>query len=206
MRFRRRITVAIGGLLASGVMVLPAFISAPASAVASNEICGNYGNGYCLNNWNGGGSGNAIKMYYGNNSNEAFVVRPVDECDGGDISTKTCPFQNRTLDNEYQGQQVVEYQYGSTGLCVASSSGGKAILGTCDNTNTGSGGADGVLFLEWDANNCQAADGTPQGLHYAINRYWSDADGTAETLQSGGNPGVQAYLNYSGFNTCWAVN
>jgi hypothetical protein len=224
MRLRRRMTIGISSLLAGGVMVLAAVTAAPAGAVtkaaasneagavkkavASNEICGNYGNGYCLNAWSGGVSGSAVKMYYGgNNSHDDFIVTTVNACDGGDISTPTCPFANTALDNKYRGQPVVEYKYEGTNLCIATTSAGKAVLGTCDNPGTASGGADGVLFVEWySANNCEPADATPQGLHYAINRYWSDADGTAETLQSGGNPGVQAYLNYGGFNTCWGVN
>lgn len=218
MRFTRKIAAVTGGLLATGVMALAAATAAPAGAVtttghvrpavASNEICGNFGNGYCLNSWNGGVSGSPVKMYYGGNYvHDHFVVVSVDACGGGAISTSTCPFSHSSLNNAYKGQPVVEYQYQGTNLCIATNGSGQAVLGTCDNAQTGTGGANGVLFVEWPTNSCAPPDATPQGLHYAINRYWSDADGgQPETLQSGGNPGVQAYLDYGGFNTCWGVN
>jgi hypothetical protein len=201
MKFKYRATTAIGALtLALSVGLALAANVTPANA-SQPQICGNYGSGYCLNDWNGGGSGNAVKMETGGNTNEDFVAEGVTACSGGDIVTPTCPFATRSIDAHLQGWQIIQVKYVPKGLCIATNSSGGAVLGTCANPNTGSGGSDGVIMVKFPVAPCQG--GYPDGYYYYVDRYWSDAYGTEETLASGGNPGVQAYLTYGGYGTCW---
>jgi hypothetical protein len=54
--------------------------AAPAMAV-QQQICGNLGSGYCLNDWNNQGSG-FRSMYYGGNPNENFTAQFINRCGG----------------------------------------------------------------------------------------------------------------------------
>lgn len=196
---RGKAAAAVGALLLGTAIALAA--NAVPAAATQNQVCGNGGSGYCLNDWNGGGSGNAIKMYYGNSSNENFLAVTVAACSGTDIVNSTCPFANRSLDSLYRGFEIREIEYMPAGLCLATNGSGGAILGTCANQNTGSGGSNGVIMVAYHGpTSCDF------GVQwYFVNRYWSDHYGTTETLQSGGNPGVQAYLDNPGLGTCWGA-
>lgn len=183
-------------------------IGLPATAT-QQQVCGNNGSGYCLNDWNGNQSANAaVKMYYGNSSNENFYEQAVKRCYNGsfgyvdtvlstqDNDYQNCPFTNINLDYEFAGDQIVQIAYGSGQYCVASGSNNQAVLGTCANPSNGSGPANGVIMIV--TNNC-GTDGNGQIL---MDRYASDQFGKEVNLDSGNAPGNQA--NFSSQQaSCW---
>jgi hypothetical protein len=178
----RAAALGLAGVLALGAGIAPA-------AASQQQICGDYGSGYCLNDWGNGGIGNAVKMYYGNSSNEDFYVQAIDRCGGGDKVTASCPFTNRSIDSDLIGDEIVQVRYG--GNCIASSAGGAAVMGKCNTPSTGNGGAMGTVDVIW--------------LGSLANIYWAnEAAGDVACLQSGGNPGLQAtYLvEYAGEPGC----
>jgi hypothetical protein len=164
------------------------------AGASSSNVCGNSGSGYCLNDWGGhGGSGDAVKMYYGGVANDDFYVQDINRC-GGDTVTATsfhdasnCPFATVSLDNDFRGQHIVQIvDTNSETECVGSTSSDTAVLASCANPISGSGGAQGVIMV-------QALGGTPPNSF--LNRFVSDQHSAARFLTSGGNPGVQANYN-----------
>jgi hypothetical protein len=205
MRFRKwKTTAAI--LLLAGAVTAPAVVSAtPALAAGNSNICGNRGTGYCLNDWNGGGSGNPVKMYYGNYYNDHFSIYYLNKCNAGDQvlgAPYYCPFANHALDNSMAGDFIfAEYYYNSADSCVATNGSGDAILGACPDA-LGNGGANGTVMVQEYTSSCGPVD---SDFFLAVDRYWSDQYGTKAFQQSGGNPGIQAFLNYTSQSTatCW---
>lgn len=180
-------------------LALVAGFSTQGAAASSSQVCGNEGSGYCLNDWGGGGhSGDAVKMYYGGTSNDDFYVQDVNRCNGGYTVTATsygdpsnCPFGDVSLDNTYRGQPIVQITYiNNSAMCVGSTSSDYAVLASCANPITGSGGGTGVIMI-------QEGGGPPT---FFVDRYASDQHSAARFLTSGGNVGVQA--NYNG-QTIW---
>jgi hypothetical protein len=176
-----------------------------AAYASSNQICGNGGSGYCLNDWSAGGYGNPVKMYYGGYGNEDFYLQAVNRCGGDTVTTANggCPFYNFNLDQEYKGDLIVQVVYGPKGLCIADTNiSAKADLGDCASiSSSGSYGAIQILYGDINCIGTLSPSGwITQG--YLVDRYWSDVYDTTNTLTSGGNPGVQAKFA-DGLGTCW---
>jgi hypothetical protein len=185
-------TVTLGGSL-------PLAAVSPAHAQqAGFQACGNAGLGYCLNDWNNGGSGSPVKMYYGGYSNDDFYYTPEFICNGTDLvqvyAGGGCPFTPGTgLNSDYVNDEIVEVTYGNnTNLCVATAGSPQAVMGNCEETGDA---ANGVIMVLGQLN-CNG--------NSFVDRYWSDKDTTSVYLQSGGNPGVQATFAITGSPTCWA--
>jgi len=180
-------------LASSGPIAQPA--ATRAVAAPASQICGNAGSGYCMNDWNNGGSGSPVKMYYGGYANDDFFTEYVDRCTVHNV-TPTCPFNDRNLDAHYNNSPIFQIVYAPNGLCVVAgaSGGAQAALGKCANTNTGQGGANGVLQVKASSSSCS------NGV--AINVFWTNSNNLVHYLLSGGNPGQPLYLN-SGSYTCW---
>lgn len=191
MRLRKLIT-GLSMIAGAAALVLATGGIAHASQQA---ICGNGGSGYCINDWGGGGNGSAVNMYYGGSSNEDFhVVLLSGMCNHGYV-TSTCPGGNTSA--FLNGDALDEVQYANTGSCVAATSGGKGVLGTCANS-AGNGGATGVIDLGVSlGSNCNS--GNQEGV---ANRHYTDINGAVEGWLSGGGVGTPLYLDSAAF-TCW---
>ena len=190
---RRRIVRAAA--VPTAALALVAGLAARPAGASMSQVCGNSGSGYCLNDWGGAGaSGDAIKMYYGGVRNDAFYVQDVNRCNGGDTVTATsfgdssnCPFATVALDNDFRGQHVVQIVYtNNQSQCVGSTSSDYAVLASCANPISGSGGAQGVIMVQTLGS---------QPPNFFVDRYASDQHGASRFLTSGGNPGVQANFN-----------
>jgi hypothetical protein len=198
--------VRFGVLVTAILFAVTAAISVGSEAQAvGNQVCGNGGSGYCLNDWNGGtGSGNPIKMYYGGYTNDAFEWVYVNACGGTDRvhageGGLWCPFRNHTIDSQLDGAIIAQIWYYNAGnTCLATAGNGLAVLGTCARQSDGGGGSNGVIFATAVNSDCPAANHDV----YGINRYWSDINGTQSGLASGGNVGSQAFF-VAGLGTCW---
>jgi hypothetical protein len=144
LRFGKRAFTLIGALGIGLVLVQPGATAARASQVA---ICGNNGTGYCLNDWNNGGNGSPVKMYWGNNSNEHFVaVGLTFYCNNGRVSaSQNCPFSHHNLDQMFNNDIILEIQY-SNGLCVAANGNADAVLGACPTSTTSP--ANGTVMVQ----------------------------------------------------------
>jgi hypothetical protein len=191
---------ALLGVFAVIAVTLFAF---PASAHAQQQICGNNGTGYCLNDWNAKQTeGAAIKMFNGGNSNENFNVQQLTSMCNNGVATSTCPINVSGVN--LTGGTIVKLRYMSGPFCVATNSSGQAVLGVCPDLS-GNGGDDGTIFVWWDTGvmtgPCALTTGS-QFTGYLANRYWTNNDGQLEDLFSGGNPGVQAFFG-GGNGTCW---
>lgn len=193
--------VRMAALLAA-TLTLVVGLGAHTASASTTQVCGNGGSGYCLNDWGGrGASGDAIKMYYGGTTNDYFFVQKVNRCDGGDTVTSTayndpsnCPFADTMLDHDLRGYSIVQITYiNNTTMCVASTGSYYAVLGSCADPLSGSGGAQGVIMVL----------SQQTGGYVFIDRYVSDQSGAQAFLTSGGNVGVQAnYYGYYG-ETYW---
>ena len=189
----------------AAALVLVAGLGVQRAAASTSQVCGNGGSGYCLNDWGGAGaSGDAVKMYYGGYANDAFYVQEVNRCNGGTTVTSTyygdrsnCPFGNAGLDQQFWNHSIVQIVYtNNQSQCVAVNGSGQAILNSCANPITGSGGANGVIMVT-----AQAPCSSHTDFAFA-DRYVSDQHARAYWLTSGGNPGVQAYYGSSNVS-CW---
>ncbi|HSX08999.1 MAG TPA: hypothetical protein VLF93_02510 [Candidatus Saccharimonadales bacterium] len=178
------------------------FFVFPASAHAQQQICGNNGTGYCLNDWNGNiNDGAAVKMFNGGNSHENFFIQFIPNmCNNGN-ATSTCPINVHGVN--LSGFPIVEIRYGADS-CLGTNSSGQAVLGACPD-GSGNNGSNGTIFVWWDTGTmtgpCALSTGS-QFTGYLANRYWTNNDGQLEDLFSGGNPGVQAFFG-GGNGTCW---
>jgi hypothetical protein len=138
----------------------------------------------CLNDWNNGGSGNLIRMYNGGNPNEDFARQRLTGRCGGGFVTATCPFANTAFDARYEGFPIYQLTYGSTGLCVAGGNAGSAaVLGACNNPNTGTGGAVATVFVDHN--------------DFMISLYWSNHTGgpDAACMESMALSGAGSYVD-----------
>jgi len=178
--FRNR-AAAFGGALGLALILVLATNAAP--AFAQNQICGNGGLGYCLNDWNGmQGQNMAVKMYYGGSTNENFYVQVIHRCSSSGLVTATCPLNNHSVDAQLAGDfYTIQIVYNGA-YCVGTDGAGKAVLTTCNSQTTGSGGGNGTVLVDY------------YGVD--IDNYWSNLDGNnVSCMMSGGNPGVQAYFS-----------
>lgn len=196
MLMRRKFLI----IIASAIMAFTSLIVAGGSAHASDpNICGNGGTGYCLNAWNGG---NFVKMYYGGYSNDNFeVYQLTNMCNHGKVDEHTsCPFTAGSgLNTEFQGDAIVAIQYlNATDSCVGSTVGTDATLTLCPDLS-GNGGGNGTIMAISPISPVCFGD-FAYGQY--VDRYWSDNVKQAAYLDSGGNPGAQAYYG-TGDGTCW---
>jgi hypothetical protein len=151
-------------LLTAGAMLVGFAGASPALAAVSltPQFCqtSTAGN-YCLDD--GNGANGPVDMYEGGKSNENFVAQRIGLC-GGTVSGN-CPFDNSVFDTGYHGMPIVQLYDQSADKCVATSSAGAAVLGTCNAVSTGKGGGTGTVFID------------DQGR--MISLYWTDVDGAA---------------------------
>ena len=196
MRLLRRVALAVATVTMTGAVALVTNV-APAFA-QQQEICGNGGSGYCLNDWNNQVAGYPVLMYYGGNPNEEFSAQAINRCGGHNYvtdpdrgyGTTYCPFANHQLDYDTAGDPIVQLRYGSTNLCVAANTAnGQAVMGDCNSVSTGTGGAVGTVQIE-DLGELL------YNLHYS-------SGATLYGLVSGGNPQQPLYMNRSGSFTVW---
>lgn len=177
-------------LAALSVVALSIFSGIPASA-QSNQICGNNGSGYCMNDWNGKSFG-PVDMYYGGSSHEDFIAQGINRCNGF-VVTMTCPFQDTQLDQEYYNDPIVQIEYVPSGECLSgvdgASGAAQVVLDYCNNVDTGSGGGYGTIYII-------------DKYQELISRYYSDLYSSSNGLESGGNPGLPLSDNHScgGYN------
>lgn len=158
------------------------------------QICGNGGSGYCMNDWNG--SNQYVKMYYGNSSHEDFgFIFNYTECGGGKVTSTMqgdsadCPFVNKYLDDTLHNDPIGQIEYWPTGQCIGTTTAGTAWLGNCANSS-GVGGGTGSTLIDYNLGPTDAL----------IDRYWSDYYSSGQNyfpcfLVSGGNPGTYLYMN-----------
>lgn len=192
---------ALLGIFAALAFVL---IITPGTAHAQQQICGNGGTGYCLNEWNGKTNiGAAIKMYYGGNSNENYYVHFLTNMCNGGYATSTCPINAPGVN--VAGRPIVSIEFSGNNFgCVATNGSGQAVMGVCPD-DSGNGGSNGTIMV-WQITGISTGacpfqgNGTFSG--YLVDRYWSNTDQQQEDLFSGGNPGVQAFFG-GGNGTCW---
>jgi hypothetical protein len=199
MRLRKLVPAALVAPVVALVMV--AAPASPAYAqVATGQICGNGGTGYCINAWGGGPS---IKMYYGGNTNETFNINALTLCDPAGTVTETCPFNNTEapgLNNSLLGDPVVDFEDASSNnQCIAAGTLGHAAMGSCP-TSSGSGGAAGTIDVLYLAGQ--------NGNHYqfeAVNRAGSNGAGYMVGLASSGS--LEGPLDYAASNlTLWGLS
>jgi hypothetical protein len=192
------LAVALASLeLTLGTGATPAFAT-------QQQICGNGGSGYCMNNWNG--ANQYVKMYNGGVSHEDFeFIYNITECGGGRVTavywgdSSNCPFTTVQADKNYRGDPIGQVEYVPTGQCIGTTSAGTAWMGNCANSS-GVGGGTGSTQILLDLGGATGQ---------LINRYWTDyyssgSEWTPYSLTSGGNPGTYLYMNgYPG--TVWGL-
>jgi hypothetical protein len=147
----------------------------------------------CLNAWNGGPY---VKSYSPGVSNENFAEQDVfNRCESGSaLTTNGCPIAGIPA-----GYLIVQLRY-SNGQCVGDLNGASgdahAALTTCNNPNTGQGGAYGTIFVA-RATSCSNGDGY-------WNAHWSSNwNGSLGGLRISGNTnGSQFWLNVSNSAGC----
>lgn len=182
-----RIIPLVAVLLASaGVAVTSA---APAGAV-QQEICQPDASRNpefpCLNAWNGGPY---VKAEGPGTTHEAFTQQDVfNRCESGTaLTTSGCPIAGIPA-----GFLIVQLRY-SNGQCVGDLGGASgdahAGLTTCNNPNTGQGGAFGTIFVS-GATACQGGDGY-WNAHWSSN--WNGGLGGLRI--TGSTNGSQFWLN-----------
>jgi hypothetical protein len=175
-------------------------LAIPAAHATQQEVCGNGGTGYCMNDWNGVSDG-PVKMYNGGNTNEDFYASDYYDCNNDgpsdvvqaeeDGNPSNCPFSTTSLDNEYQGDTIIFVQYGGYSNECVGGTGNYADLISC--------GSDGTVYIL--LGNQEGCSGD-----YLVNRYFSDLNGqgVSESLLSGGSKGAPIYNDISlDDSTCW---
>lgn len=197
MRYLRRTRAATAVVLMAAALSA-GFAAAPANAASSlstAHFCQTSSGDYCLNNWNG--SGGVVKMYQSGVGNEDFVAETVPGRCGGKV-TSSCPFSNSGFASRYAGFPIVQLVYQPDGRCVStqSTTNANAYLGACNNPSSGSGGADGTIFVNHDG--------------YLINVFWSNKDqhGSSASCMSGAaSNGGAIDLNLATGSGCprWAI-
>lgn len=138
---------------------------APAArrVLVDSTWCAQSGAGYCLNRSQcATASGTHVIMWVLDYDNcEDFLPIPTVMCGEGNV-TQTCPFTvGSGLNARYAGSKIWYIKaYNESNECLATSSGGLGILGSCPDRN-GNGGSNGVIFVQ-------------NAAGYMVNRYWSD--------------------------------
>lgn len=183
------------GVIAAAAAITMAIAGTTPALATQQETCGNSGTGYCLNDWGGHDYANdPVKMYYGSSSNEDFYPFLLGNMCNNGYATSTCPINVPGVN--LTGQEIVAIGYGPGG-CLVTTAGAFAVLGACPDSY-GNGGSNGVIMVT--KTNSQCPGGGYQS--YFVDRYWSNKDQRAVYLESGGNPGVQAYFQINS-GTCW---
>lgn len=222
---RYRLMTVAAGLMLAGALAAPAANAAgtptgrspghpslepgraPAtSSISITELCGNGGSGYCLNDWNNGGNNNPINMYYGGYANNAFgIYQLIAMCNHGKVEILPgggCPFAvGSGLNSKLNGAPIYAIAYNNDpGYCLGTgNTDPNAILTPCP-SSSGTGGGWGTIFV------LAGTPGVCSSSHqfYFTSVHWSFLDGELAALQSGGNPGVQAFVTSFGpASTCW---
>jgi len=162
----------------------------PVASASQIQICGQDGSGYCMNDWNNGGSGNDVKMNNGGTGNEYFEVEPIDRCSGSDNTTSTCPDSYTGPAGDYTAQ-IVYFGISGHVYCIGTGGLGQGVLTTCNNVGTGTGGGTGTVITVGGAN-----------LDKFYDSYESRTNGALECVESGGNVGVDLAMNQLASNGC----
>jgi hypothetical protein len=182
------------------ILVLTTLLSIAGTANAQTQsLCGDGGSGYCMNDWNNGGSGNPVKMYYGGYSNDSFFLEAVDLCSSDPFVTSSCPFTNTAIDRALEGEWIAQIVYSNNGRCIGTNSEGDGVLANCNNTTTGTGGGTGTIVVLGSNNGCSQTNS--RGI--LVNRYYTDVNGVDEELASGGSVGSNLNLEAGDSGTCW---
>jgi hypothetical protein len=196
MKIKIIITMAVA-MLGIGLSIPSAF------GGTTPNICGNGGTGYCLNDWNNGGSGSQVKMNYGHTPNSDFSFVSLSfMCHDGHVHANApygpCPFTNGSgLNTQMDGANIFALRH-SNGLCVGTTSSDVNTIMTDCPDSYGNGGGWSTIYAEATNANCQS------GPWFAESRYWSDAYTSLSSLQSGGNVGIQASIGVQNSTaTCW---
>jgi hypothetical protein len=162
-------------------------------------ICAQAGNGYCLNDWNGAGSGGAVRMYNPGVTNDGWTVTILAHyCNNGLVSN-ICPFPvGSGLNTQFDGDEIFQMDSDVSNACIGTDSNEMANLGACPPVN-GSGKGSNIWVLA--TSTCGAS------AYYFENVYWSGqhGNGVASSLISGGSIGAQAYvLGDDPATSCWS--
>jgi hypothetical protein len=195
----RKVLLTFSGLLLAAVTAGPAYARPaptisphPANGprVASQEICAQSGSGYCLNDWNGAGSGGAVKMYNSGVTNDNWQwIQLTGYCNRGYVDP-SCPFPvGSGLDTTLNENPIFEMKSSVSGACIGTDIYSNANLGACPPI-----GGTGVGSNIW----VQHYIG-PSSYDY-INVYWSGQRGNSGPayLESGGAIGAQAFVTAYG--------
>jgi len=177
-----------------------------ANASQWTNVCGNGGTGYCINDWNNNtNNGAPIKMYYGGYTNDHFNIITVAACHDGSGAHTTiqsdCLGDWGTNNAFLIGATIVQVFYQNVGdVCLATDGGANVVVGNCANPADGTGGSNGVLMAIRHPTGCTASY-----KQVLSDRYWDHLtnNGGSIDLQSGGNPGVQAFFQGKSGSTCW---
>jgi len=200
MRIRRLAVIAVTAAALAG----PAMIVTAGPAMAAGGICENGGSSLCLNDWNGAGSGGAVRMGQNGFSHQNFTNYLLGNyCNGGHVSN-TCPFTNRSLDSALLGDDIVAILNNDNALCIGTSQTARgAIMTSCPNTFGNGGGWGTIMIQRTNVNNCFAQNGDTQ----LTDRLWSDHDATVANLTGSTAVGNQAAMfNNVNFNVaCWGT-
>jgi hypothetical protein len=197
MKILRRAALALGAAgLAAGISLT----AGGGTAFAAGQVCAQSGTGYCLNDWNGGGSGNAVKMGQNGWPHQSFGNAQLTVMCGHGKVTNNCPFANLALDSALFNEPIETVQYNENpSLCVglASSTSTGAVLTACPNT-AGTGGGWGVIYVQ-DPGTC---------VTHLDNVRATEAGGNSNpwNLRSGGATGAQAIMSTARDGTsCWGT-
>lgn len=195
-RTRSRILVLLTAVgLMAGFAQMFGLTAANAQTIYLNSpVCDT--SNYCLNNWNGGGYGNPVKMYeHLSGTNEDFqVVQVVARCGG--YATASCPFTNKSIDAEFVGDPVVEILDTADGACLSTSTGsspsvpdGTALLGACP--LNGQGGSPGNIFV-YDYGD----------TNVLLSNYWTNSNDSPECIGPPSNSNGAYIFLWTGFGDC----
>jgi hypothetical protein len=167
---------------------------------AVSELCAQAGEGYCLNDWDGAGSGGPVKMYdsgdYANNNWK--LVQLTGYCDHGVVTNgpgPACPFPvGSGLNAQLNGDVIDAIVSYVSAACIGTDYVENMNLGPCPPPSNGAGSNIWVQGPGCNSN----------GSFYYTNVYWSAQHGNsgAAYMVSGGAIGAQAYVSPANAS-CW---
>jgi hypothetical protein len=173
-------------------------------AQAAGQICTNGGGGHCLNNWNGGGINNNVKMGQNGWSHQDFGTAQLTQLCGSGRVTNTCPnFGDATINTALLGSFLVVVKNISSGLCVGSGQfDNRGLLETCPNT-AGNGGGWGTILIErQNVNNCFAQNGDTQ----LTSNHWTALNDFVTNLTGSETNGAQTtFVGNVSLEACWGT-
>lgn len=195
----RKLAVAAAAVAA---LAVPAVTLATAAQAAVVPICTQGGAGKCLNDWNGGGINNTVKMFTNQSGNENFGVQSLSTMCGSGHVTSTCPFSNHVIDGQLLGASIVKMNYFPNGLCTGSGQNDdRALLEACPGAN-GTGGGWGTVMVEsnFSVPGCHASNGDTA----LVSVHWTNVNGSLSSLTGGETNGFQAtFIPNSSLEACW---